>query len=238
MNITLTKNTLMKKIYVYMQMLVVAMMAMTVFTSCEEDDQYLASTLRNRDWQGYIGAYYQDRWGISGSEYATVMRFSSKDEWYTSGRGVELDYNTRSPHSDYAYCTFKWFIVDGEITLIYDDSKWNPIYIIDYALSSTYFRGYIYDGSNRRIKFSLENSSYGDWDYYGGYTSGSKHYGDFSNQNFYWSRQATSFDDADGQPASDVLILDRTEEARQYSGEADAVSIASGIFAEKMKNME
>ena len=45
-------------------------------------------------------------------------------------------------------------------------------------------------------------------------------------------------DDADGQPASDVLILDRTEEARQYSGEADAVSIASGIFAEKMKNME
>ena len=95
----------MKKIYVYMQMLVVAMMAMTVFTSCEEDDQYLASTLRNRDWQGYIGAYYQDRWGISGSEYATVMRFSSKDEWYTSGRGVELDYNTRSPHSDYAYCT-------------------------------------------------------------------------------------------------------------------------------------
>lgn len=216
----------MKKIFTYTMM---AMMAMLSFTSCEEDDSYIADTLRNRDWQGYIGAYYQDRWRLSGSEYATVMRFESKDVFYTSGRGYEVDYDTRSPYQDYAYCTFKWFVVDGEITLIYDDAKWSPIYIVDYHLYSTHFYGYIYDGTNRRIQFDLENR--GAFDGWGNYnTTGG--YGDFINQNYYYARELT----LDGEPiAKKPLVLDRTEEARLYSGEPDAVSIASGVFAEAMK---
>lgn len=197
---------------------------MGTFTSCEEEDDYIAQQLRNRDWVGYVGAYYSNRWGLSGSEFATVMRFTSKGEYYTSGRGEELDYDTRSPHNDYAYCTFKWFIVDGEITLIYDDDKWSPIYIIDYSLTSNRFRGYIRDYSSRRIQFDFESGEYSDWGYYSG-RRGS--YGGFSHQQYYHSRETTD--------AARTDFIDRTEEARQNSGEPAAVSIASGSFARSMR---
>lgn len=201
--------------------LLLSMMAamMATLTSCEEEDDYIAQQLRNRDWQGYVGAYYSNRWGLSGTEFATVMRFTSKGEYYTSGRGEELDYDTRSPRYDYAYCTFKWFIVDGEITLIYDDDKWSPIYIIDYSLTSNRFWGYIRDYSSRRIQFDFKDSNYSDWGYY----SRTGSYGGFSNQNYYRSR---GFDE---QP-----FIDRSEEARQNSGEPTAVSCASGSFARAM----
>lgn len=199
------------------------LVSMTAIISCEEEDDYIAQKLRDRDWQGYVGAYYSNRWGLSGSEYATVMRFTSKGSYYTSGRGEELDYDTRSPRYDYAYCTFKWFIVDGEITLIYDDDKWSPIYIIDYSLSDSRFRGYIRDYSSRRIQFDFESGSYGDWGYYK--HSGS--YGGFSHQQYFRSRTP------DQEP-----LLDRTEEARQNSGEPEAVSVASGAFARAMMAQE
>ena len=202
--------------------------AITTLTSCEEDDDYIAQQLRNGDWQGYVGAYYSNRWNLSGSEYATVMHFSSRGEYYTSGRGEELNYNTRSPHRDYAYCTFKWFIVDGEITLIYDDSMWSPIYIVDYGLNSSHFWGYIYDGSNRRIQFDFENSYYDDWGYYG--HTGS--YGDFYDQNYYWSRTRG----VEPLAAEGVTRINRTEEVRKATGIEDAVSVASGSFAEAMKD--
>jgi len=216
----------MKKTYTFIMMLVMSVVALQMLTSCDEDDQYIADQLRNKDWQGYIGTYYSDRWGLTGEDFNTVMRFTSKDSWYTSGRGEELDYSTRSSR-DYAYCTFKWFIVDGEITLIYDDDKWQPIYIVDYSLNSSRFRGYIYDGSSRKIKFDLENETYNNW---GTYNRSKGGYGDFSHQNYYHSRTAPAFDDEEG-----TLVIDRTEEARQNSGEADAVSIVSGIFAERFK---
>lgn len=192
--------------------------------SCDQEDDYIARQLRNADWQGYVGTYYVDRWGLNGSTYETVMQFSSAKDYYTSGRGRELDFDTRYPHSDYAYCTFKWFIVDGEITLIYDDDRWTPLYIIDYHISGSRFNGYIRDYSNRRIRFEFENVAYGDWGYYD--RTGS--YGGFSNQNYYNSRTAG----ADGDP---VPFIDRTEEARRLSGEADAVSVASGAFARAMR---
>ena len=206
--------------------LLLSMMAamMATLTSCDNEDDYIAQQLRNHDWAGYVGAYYSNRWGLSGSEYATVMRFTSKGEYYTSGRGEELDYDTRSPRNDYAYCTFKWFIVDGEITLIYDDDKWSPIYIIDYSLTDTRFRGFIRDYSSRRIQFDFESSSYGDWGYY---SSRRGSYGGFSHQQYYHSRETTD--------AALTDFIDRTEEARQNSGEPAAVSIASGSFARSMR---
>ena len=225
----------MKTIYHYLVIAATILTATTALISCEEEDDYIAQQLRNADWQGYVGAYYSDRWNLSGSEYDTVMHFSSKGEYYTSGRGEELNYNTRSPHRDYAYCTFKWFIVDGEITLIYDDSKWSPIYIIDYGINSNRFWGYIYDGTSRRIKFDFENTNYADWGYYG--HTGS--YGDFYDQNYYWSR--TRSDDAAESIApkgttESLPIIDRTALVRQESGIADAVSVASGSFAEAMQD--
>ena len=227
----------MKKILSHIMLLATTMAAMTTLTSCEEEDDYIAQQLRDRDWQGYVGTFYSSRWGLSGNEYATVMRFWSSGNYYTSGKGEELDYDTRSRRNDYAYCTFRWFIVDGDITLIYDDDKWTPLYIIDYHLNSEHFWGYIRD-YNRSLQFDLYcnpststwNSSY--WDDY----SDTGSYGDFT-----WSRTLEQpMDDDDDStwqavPAN-VPFLDRTEIARQQSGDPEAVSIASGVFAEAMSS--
>jgi hypothetical protein len=169
---------MMKTMYTYTKLMIVALMAMTAFTSCSSDDEdgYIASTLRNHDWEGTISEYYKSRWGFSGSEYSTVMRFESKDAYYTSGRGYELDCNLSSPRENYAFCSFKWFIVDGDITIIYDDAKWDPVYIIDYELNSNNFYGYIYNGSNSKILFDLQSATFDDWDYYR-----RKGYRDFTN---------------------------------------------------------
>ena len=168
----------MKTMYTYTKLMIVALMAMTAFTSCSSNDEdgYIDSTLRNHDWEGTISEYYKSRWGFSGSEYSTVMRFESKDAYYTSGRGYELDCNLSSPRENYAFCSFKWFIVDGDITIIYDDAKWDPVYIIDYELNSNNFYGYIYNGSNSKILFDLQSATFDDWDYYR-----RKGYRDFTN---------------------------------------------------------
>ena len=169
---------MMKTMYTYTKLMIVALMAITAFTSCSSNDEdgYIASTLRNHDWEGTISEYYKSRWGFSGSEYSTVMRFESKDAYYTSGRGYELDCNLSSPRENYAFCSFKWFIVDGDITIIYDDAKWDPVYIIDYELNSNNFYGYIYNGSNSKILFDLQSATFDDWDYYR-----RKGYRDFTN---------------------------------------------------------
>ena len=218
----------MKKIFSHIMMLATMMAALTTFTSCEEEDDYIAQQLRNGDWQGYIGDYYIDRWGIRGNTYATVMRFESNGEYYTSGRGYELNYNVNSPHRDYACSSFKWFIVDGEITLLYDDDVWTPIYIIDYSLGTSWFRGKIYTPTNRRIQFEFQNVAYDDWDYYRNGSGRYGNYGDFDDPRYFHSRTKTG-------ATEDVPFLDRTDIVRQQSGESEAVSIASGEFAKAIQ---
>lgn len=220
----------MKKILSTVMLLAMTMAVMTSFTSCEEEDDYIAQKLREGDWQGYIGAYYADRWGISGSTYATVMRFESRGSYYTSGRGYELNYNVNSPYRDYACSSFKWFIVDGEITLLYDDDVWTPIYIIDYSLGSSWFRGKIYTPTKQRIQFDFENAAFSDWDYYrnGGHYG---NYGDFDDPRYFRARTNSN-------TADEVPFIDRTEQARQQSGEQDAVSVASGEFAKAMMKQQ
>ncbi len=182
----------MKKIYTYLMMAMMLSTATMTMTSCETDDQYQADTLISGDWQGYLGTYYYDRWGLSGNTFETVLHFCSSGMGATSGRGYEVDYDTRSPFNDYAYCEFSWSIVDGVITLLYDDSVWTPVYITDYRLSSSYFAGYMNDGTRRDIRFELKNVRFGYWDsyrkgyyddyyyddYYGGYYARTRAAGD------------------------------------------------------------
>ena len=218
----------MKKFYTRIMMLAMMMAAMTTLTSCDDEDDYIAQKLRDSDWEGYIDTYYSSRWSLSGNTYETAMHFESRGEYYTSGRGCEVDYDTRNPYSDYAYCTFSWCIVEGNIILIYDDSMWNTVWIRQYNLYGGHFYGYIDDGTNRNIKFDLASANAYDWNPYGSVGG----YGDFSNQNWFRARTRA----AEGmKETDDVPFLDRTDIARQESGEADAMSQASGIFAEAMR---
>ncbi len=228
---------MMKKFGNYLVMLATALVAMTSLSSCEDEDDYIAQQLRDRDWQGYVGSYYSSRWGLTGNQFATVMRFWSRGSYYTSGKGEELDYDTRSRFNDYAYCTFRWFIVDGDITLIYDDDKWSPLYILDYRLNSNRFWGYILDYNNRHLQFDLTSDytdggwAYSDWDDYKGRQTGG--YGDFSNQNWYRARTMQNDGEWRAVPV-ETPFVDRTAIARQQSGDPTAVSFASGSFAAAM----
>ena len=205
----------MKKIYTYMTMVLMLSMATVSLTSCETEDQYEANVLIAGDWQGYLGTYYYDRWGLGGNSYETVIRFCGNGQGATSGRGYEVDYDTRSPFNDYAYCEFTWSVVNGVITLIYDDSMWTPVYINDYSLTSNYFSGYMNDGTNRDIRFRLENVRFGYWDTYrDGY-----YYDDY-----YYSRATRGA----GQDSTAV-----STDSIPYVN--NGKSIASGAFAKAMK---
>jgi hypothetical protein len=229
----------MKNIISRIMMLATMMAAMTTLTSCEEEDDYIAQQLRDKDWQGYIGTYYSSRWSLSGNDYNTVMRFWSKGAYYTSGKGEELDYNTSSRYNNYAYCTFRWFIVDGDITLIYDDDLWSPLYITRYTLTSERFRGQIIGYNNSNFQFDLySNPVDGSWEYsYWGDYKNKGGYGDFKYQNWYNARTVAGDDDGEWRavPNEDVLFLDRTEIVRQQSGDPTAESYACGEFARIMK---
>lgn len=181
--------------------------AVATLTGCENDDQYEADLLVSGDWQGYLGEFYRDRWGLSGSTYETVMHFEGRGAGSTSGRGYEVDYDTRSRYRDYAYCEFRWSIVAGEITLIYEDSAWSPVYIYDYRLSSRYFRGYMDDGSRRSIEFDFENVAFNDWSRY-------------RNGNYWDSRYARAAQNGAEAPAVDVHYINNGK------------SIRSGVFAQ------
>ena len=210
----------MKKLYSYIAMMMMAATTLTAFTSCEQDDTYEAELLTNGDWQGYLGVYYSDRWRVTGNTYETVMRFTHNSSYATSGRGFEVDYDTRSPYLDYAYSTFKWFIVDGEITLIYDDDRWTPIYISHYSLYSSSFRGYINDGSGRNIQFDFENIYFDDWNrYQRGY------YGNFDDY-YYYARGTRA--------AADSVSTVKSVPFERREFDEGGLSILSGSFA----NME
>ena len=215
----------MKKMYTYLMMVLMLSMATMTFTSCEMDDQYEARILIAGDWQGTLGTYYYDRWGLSGNTYETVIHFCDNGNGATSGRGYEVDYDTRSPFYDYAYCEFSWSIVNGVITLIYDDSVWYPVFINDYSLSHDYFSGYMNDGTRRDIRFKLTNVNYAYWGTYSSYYNG-YYEDDYYDGYYYYSRTRSAGTDSTmtADPASLPVV---------NSGK----SIMSGAFA-KMKNEE
>ena len=213
----------MKKMYTYLLMVLMLSMATISFTSCETDDQYEANLLIVGDWQGYLGTYYYDRWGLSGNTYETVIHFCGNGSGATSGRGYEVDYDTRSPFYDYAYCEFSWSIVNGVITLIYDDSMWNPVYITNYTLHSDYFSGYMNDGTRRDIRFKLTNVNFSYWGTYSSYNNG--YYDDeYYYDDYYYSRTRSAGSDSTlvAHPASVPVV-------------SNGKSTLSGAFANKLR---
>lgn len=149
----------MKKLTTILAMTLMAVMTMTVFVSCDVDDE-IGNTLSGT-WTGRISTYYEDRWGLVGNDYRTTITF------YQDGTGEQVDYDVRSPYNDYGYSPFFWTVGNGVITLRYEDTKWKPVYIYDYDLSSYSFRGRMDDGTHRDIVFNLSYNDRFDWNSYG-----------------------------------------------------------------------
>ena len=133
----------MRRIYTCLMM---AVLSLAVLTSCDRD----AMDARTLDgvWRGYISTYYEDRWGISGSDYQTTFAFLQKNTY--SGIGYEED----SGYNGYFFAPFEWDIRNGNIYLYYPDEDFTYV-IYAYSLSGDYFRGEIEDYTNRRVSFSL-----------------------------------------------------------------------------------
>ncbi|MBE6260103.1 MAG: hypothetical protein E7107_04650 [Prevotella sp.] len=158
----------MKKLFTYLTVTTMALVATTMFMSCEVsyyddiEDREEARTLEGT-WTGYIDTYMYDRFGISGDSYRTTIYFE-RDNRY-GGWGYEVDYNLYSIYDDYYYCPFNWEVVNGEIIIHYADS-WNDVYIYDYSLSAYNFSGYMDDGTSSEIRFNLRYDGSFDWGYW------------------------------------------------------------------------
>ena len=142
------------------------------FVACDDDWDEMFDDFENIEeanvlygtWEGYLGTYYEDRWGVGGEDYITTIRFDKPYHDSSSGRGYEVDRNRVT--GEYYYCEFRWMIDRGEIVIIYDDNIYEPVYIYDYVLTKNRFRGYMDDGTNREIRFDFRYVSHFDWGVY------------------------------------------------------------------------
>lgn len=208
----------MKKFTSIITMMMLAMMVFT-FTSCEDEEiaQGLAGS-EGRIWEGTISKYYYDRWGVTGDHYRTTIEFVG-DVWHwTRGKGYEVDYDMNDPRGSYWYSEFEWRVNNRVIELRYADTNYEPVYISDYYLTDNRFEGYMDDGTNSEIKFSLYLVKDFNWDYYNKYS----YYDNF----YYAPRQmAPGMNNA---PQSENVILGDIDEA------TGNVKFASkGAFAKK-----
>ena len=134
-----------------------------ILTSCDTD-QKIANYLITGNWKGNLDTYYTNRWGDAflDGEYYTVWRFEpgGYDDWgyVTSGYGTEADYNVYDDR-EFAYSSFRWEVRNGNIYIYYDDPTWNNVRIDwrDYSISSSRFRGTMYDWEERIYNFDLAN---------------------------------------------------------------------------------
>ena len=89
----------MKKLFTYLTVMTMALVATTMFMSCEVsyyddiEDREEARTLEGT-WTGYIDTYMYDRFGISGDSYRTTIYFERDNR--SGGWGYEVDYNLYS----------------------------------------------------------------------------------------------------------------------------------------------
>lgn len=165
----------MKKIISTAAMVMMAMTTM-IFSSCE--DVFIADNLSGticKIWEGRISTYYEDRWGLTGDDYHTVMQFNSNPYSLTRGTGSEVDYDIHNPYGNYWYSDFEWRVKDGVIELRYADTDFMPVYIYEYTLTDNFFSGYMDDGTNKEIVFRLSLRESFDWSpYYGEYLPSQK----------------------------------------------------------------
>ena len=143
----------MKKLYTYLRLACMSVIAMTAFSSCDEDHA-LAYDLEGI-WQGTIvGDYYNHHYGKTVTEvYDTEICFERSHG--TSGIGWERTYSDRGRSE----VRFDWAVRDGRIYMEYYDGYRILIERFEtyYMGNHMRFRGYFvdYDKNEEIASFSL-----------------------------------------------------------------------------------
>lgn len=138
----------MKKFYTSIAVALMAVLTMTAFSSCENDEQ-IAYDLSG-EWQGYMGESYYDYWGYENyAEYYTVMHFYRNDYYRnsysnysygaTSGQGEQIDYPRYSYSGQPYYRYFRWRVDWGTIYIDYDTGE--EVRIYSFSINNRYFSG-------------------------------------------------------------------------------------------------
>lgn len=137
----------MKKIYDYTRFVLMALVTMVTFSSCDEDSD-IAYDLDGA-WSGtVVGDYYYYRYGkeyVTYQDWDTYIEFKQDSPFATSGEGYEYDENRRTGQWSETY--FDWQVRNGKIYISYDDGT--DVVIRDYEVYQTRgvmrFRGYFED---------------------------------------------------------------------------------------------
>ena len=137
----------MKKIYDYTRFVLMALVTMVTFSSCDEDSD-IAYDLDGA-WSGtVVGDYYYYRYGkeyVTYQDWDTYIEFKQDSPFATSGEGYEYDENRRTGQWSETY--FDWQVRNGKIYISYDDGT--DVVIRDYEGYQTRgvmrFRGYFED---------------------------------------------------------------------------------------------
>ncbi len=143
--------------------LVTLVVALGMFSSCEEDEDRDLAIVLSGEWEGDFGAFYTI--SINGSkpepyraEY-TRLQFTPFRDYSKRGYGTEIDfYGPRSPYPELAY-KFRWEVEDGVIYIEFIGHDNMDLVLNDFKMDSKWFTGKI-DGK----RFSLEKmTDFYDW---------------------------------------------------------------------------
>lgn len=163
----------MKKYYTNIAAVLLAVLSMTIFTSCETDEE-IAYDLSG-EWQGYMGETYYDHWGYENyAEYYTIMRFS-RDGYSrystgaTTGQGEQIDYPNGGYGGRAYYRYFTWEVDWGTIYIYYDNGE--KVRISSFNINGRYFNGTMryfdrYGSQISEAAFDFTRSGSSNWDHY------------------------------------------------------------------------
>ena len=134
----------MKKYYTNIAAVLMAVLSMTAFTSCDKDVD-IAYDL-DGIWQGTIlGNYYFDRYGTNYTDYDTEICFYQDGAFSRGGTGYEIDRDNTTGR--YTRFEFDWKVRNERIYICYDDGY--EVIIRDYETytmgNTLRFRGYFDD---------------------------------------------------------------------------------------------
>jgi len=152
----------MRKIKNFAMMMLVALTATLVFTSCDKD--VVRAMDLSGEWEGDFGMKYShSRYGVFNS-YDTQIVFYPDYEFATHGYGKQIDYYEDGPY-EYRYHTFNWSVRNEVITLTYPGDHNLDVDIYDYSMSGNYFSGYF---QNTNKHFRLKKIGEISWNGYSG----------------------------------------------------------------------